>query len=94
MRSETIPIRPTSDGGALPAAASDIQAPLLRLLLTPAEAARALGISPRSLWQRTRDQEIRAVRIGRSVRYAVADLTAYVARLREEQVAQASGRPR
>jgi excisionase family DNA binding protein len=63
----------------------DVVAPTvsLRLLLTPAEAARALSISPRTLWQRTRDQQIQAIRIGRSVRYLVADLESYIAKLRE-----------
>jgi excisionase family DNA binding protein len=85
--------RPVPDGTAPPPAASAPAVPL-RLLLTPAEAARALGISTRSLWQLTRDRAISAVRIGRSVRYAVADLESYVEQLRQEQAAQRDGRPR
>jgi excisionase family DNA binding protein len=53
------------------------------LLLTPAEAARMLAVSPRTLWGLTAAGEVPAVRIGRAVRYAVADLREYVERLRE-----------
>jgi excisionase family DNA binding protein len=54
------------------------------LLLTAPEAARALAVSPRTLWARTRSGEIVSVRIGRSVRYAREDLAAYVERLRAQ----------
>jgi excisionase family DNA binding protein len=53
---------------------------LLRLLLKPPEAARALAISERKLWQLTKDGEIRSVRIGRAVRYDLRDLQDYVDR--------------
>ena len=44
------------------------------LLWTPRQAAEALAISPRKLWQMTKDGEIPHVRMGRSVRYDVVDL--------------------
>jgi excisionase family DNA binding protein len=49
-----------------------------RLLLTAAEAALALAISERTLWQLTRDKEIPVVRLGRSVRYDPADLKRFI----------------
>lgn len=49
--------------------------PVERLLLRPAEAAKALGISPRTLWSLT----IPRVRIGaRGVRYYVVDLRRWI----------------
>ena len=52
-----------------------IQTPLA---LRPREAAKALGISPRLLWQLTHDGHIPCVRVGsgkrRSVLYPLADL--------------------
>ena len=50
-----------------------------RLLVTPREASRALSISERKLWQMTADGEISCVRIGRAVRYEVADLRVLIA---------------
>lgn len=44
------------------------------ILVDSREAARRLSISPRTLWQLTRDRVVRAVRIGKCVRYRVADL--------------------
>jgi excisionase family DNA binding protein len=49
-----------------------------RLLLTPRQAAAALSISERTLWQLTRDRALPCVRIGRSVRYARNDLLAFI----------------
>ena len=49
-----------------------------RLLITVREAVRILSISPRKLWDLTISGEIPCVRIGRSVRYPVADLKAWV----------------
>jgi excisionase family DNA binding protein len=66
--------------------AAQAPAPLLR---TGAEAARLLAVSPRTLWALTARGELPCVRIGRAVRYAAADLAAYVERLR---AAQANGR--
>ncbi len=44
------------------------------ILLTPPQAAQALGISPRKLWSMTAGSEIPHVRIGRAVRYSVDSL--------------------
>jgi excisionase family DNA binding protein len=48
------------------------------LLLKAADAARALAISERKLWDLTKCGEIPTVRIGRSVRYAPADLENWI----------------
>jgi excisionase family DNA binding protein len=61
------------------------------LLLTAAEAARRLSVSPRTLWGLTDRGEVPAVRIGRAVRYSVADLEEYVGRLRAQ--ARPTGHP-
>jgi excisionase family DNA binding protein len=53
-------------------------APIARLLLTPPEAAAALGISPRLLWQLTKDGHIPAVRLGKAVRYSPAALQQWI----------------
>jgi excisionase family DNA binding protein len=54
------------------------------LALRPREAAAALGISPRLLWQLTKDGRIPCVRIGgtkrRTVLYPLADLEAWLSR--------------
>ena len=54
------------------------------LALRPREAAKALGISPRLLWQLTKDGEIPCVRVGsgkrRSVLYPTAELQAWLSR--------------
>ena len=49
-----------------------------RLLVTAREAADLLAISPRTLWTLTSTGEIACVRIGRSVRYDVADLRVWI----------------
>ncbi len=54
-----------------------------KILLTPADASEALSISPRKLWSLTAGGEIPCVRIGRSVRYCIDDLRAYVQRNRK-----------
>jgi len=55
-----------------------------RLALRPVEAAKALGISPRLLWQLTHDGMIPCVRVGtgkrRSLLYPVAELQAWLSR--------------
>jgi excisionase family DNA binding protein len=56
----------------------------LQLLLTPRQAARSLAISPRTLWGMTARREIRHLRIGRLVRYAVSDLRQWIAANTEE----------
>ncbi len=54
------------------------------LALRPREAAKALGISPRLLWQLTHDGHIPCVRVGsgkrRAVLYPTADLQAWLTR--------------
>jgi excisionase family DNA binding protein len=54
------------------------------LALRPREAAKALGISPRLLWQLTHDKVIPCVRVGRGKRrtvlYPMADLQAWLTR--------------
>ncbi len=61
------------------------------LALRPLEAAKALGISPRLLWQLTHDGEIPCVRIGtgtrRTVLYPIATLASWL----EKQVELAQG---
>jgi excisionase family DNA binding protein len=47
-------------------------------LLKPDDASKTLAISPRTLWSMTASGEIPAVRIGRSVRYDVADLRKWI----------------
>jgi excisionase family DNA binding protein len=47
------------------------------LLLKPAQAAEVLAISARKLWSLTASGEIPHVRIGRCVRYNLADLRLY-----------------
>ena len=51
-----------------------------RLLLRPSEAAESLGISERTLWSLTDDGTIPCVRLGRSVRYDIEVLRAWVAK--------------
>ena len=50
----------------------------LQLLLRAAEAARALAISPRKLWELTKRGEIPRVRFGRMVRYDIEDLRKWI----------------
>jgi predicted site-specific integrase-resolvase len=54
------------------------------LALRPRDAAKALGISPRLLWQLTHDGVVPCVRIGngkrRTVLYSVTDLQAWLSR--------------
>lgn len=49
------------------------------ILLNPEQAAVALAISPRMLWQMTKKGEIPCVRLGRSVRYSVTELRRWAA---------------
>ncbi len=48
------------------------------LLVTPKQAAQRLSLSERTLWELTQNGEITCVRIGRAVRYAIADLHKFV----------------
>ena len=50
----------------------------IALLVSAKDAARMLSISPRLLWTWTNMGKIPCVRIGRSVRYAVEDLRAFI----------------
>jgi excisionase family DNA binding protein len=61
------------------------------LALRPREAAKALGISPRLLWQLTHDGHVPCVRVGsgrrKTVLYPLAELQAWLTR----QAASAKG---
>ncbi len=70
------------DAGQPLASSVGTQAIVGPVLLTPRDAARLLAISERTLWGLTQRREIRSVRIGRSVRYAMADLATFVDGLR------------
>jgi excisionase family DNA binding protein len=74
--------------GAVTMIPTSISSPLA---LRPREAAKALGISPRLLWQLTKDGHIPCVRVGsgkrKSVLYPLAELQAWLTR----QAAPAKG---
>jgi excisionase family DNA binding protein len=59
------------------------------LALRPREAAKALGISPRLLWQLTHDGHVPCVRVGtgkrRTVLYPVSELQAWLTRQAEAE---------
>ena len=61
--------------------ANDLTSPLA---LRPRDAAKSLGISPRHLWQLTKDGHVPCVRIGtgkrQSVLYPIAELQAWLTR--------------
>ena len=48
------------------------------LLLNSEEASAALRISPRKLWELTNSGEVPSIRIGRALRYPLADLKAWI----------------
>jgi excisionase family DNA binding protein len=48
------------------------------MLLTALHAAKALAISPRTLWELTHRGEIPCIKIGRAVRYDPEDLRAWI----------------
>jgi excisionase family DNA binding protein len=52
---------------------------LAKLLLTPREAAQALAISERHLWGLTKAGTIKAIRLGRAVRYRADSLAQFAA---------------
>jgi excisionase family DNA binding protein len=56
-----------------------------QLLLTARQAAQALSVSERTLWQLSKDGRIPIVRIGRSVRYQVKDLERFIETARNRQ---------
>jgi excisionase family DNA binding protein len=47
-------------------------------LIKPAEAAQMLAIGKRALWARTKSGEIPHIKIGKSVRYSVEALEAWI----------------
>lgn len=51
-------------------------------LLKAQEAAAYLRLSPRHLWTITQRGEVTAIKLGRSVRYALTDLDAYIEQCR------------
>lgn len=51
---------------------------LVTLLLTPRQAAAALQLSERTLWELARRGEIKRLKINSSVRYHVKDLEAFI----------------
>ena len=53
------------------------------LALRPRDAAKALGISPRLLWQLTHDGHIPFVKLNRTVLYPTAELEAWLRRQAE-----------
>ena len=55
------------------------------LLLRPAEASKALSISPRKLWSLTASGDIPDIRIGRSVRYGAESLRTWILEQQEIQ---------
>jgi len=59
------------------------------LALRPRDAARMLGVSPRTLFEWTKNGLLPHIKIGRTVLYPVAELQAWLAR----QSAQAGRRP-
>jgi excisionase family DNA binding protein len=56
---------------------SDSAPALAPILVDSREAARLLGISPRTVWNLTATGQSSAVRIGRSVRYSIDDLRSF-----------------
>ena len=51
--------------------------PIAAILIDAREAARRLAISPRTLSQLTKDRVVPSIRIGKCVRYRVADLESW-----------------
>lgn len=60
------------------------QSTVEKFLLTSREVAAALAICERTLYAPTKRGELPAVRIGRAVRYDVADLRAFTERARKQ----------
>ena len=60
------------------------------LALRPRDAAKALGVSARLLWQLTHDKKIPCLKVGRVVLYPMADLQDWLSR----QVAAKGGEAR
>jgi len=49
-----------------------------RILLSPKEAAKSMGICERTLYALTRRGELPVIRIGRAVRYSTDDIKAWI----------------
>jgi len=64
---------------------ADPVSPGAPLLINAREAAKLLAISERTLWTLMRNQEVPVVRIGRAIRYPLADLIAWVKHRKGEQ---------
>jgi excisionase family DNA binding protein len=69
-----------------------------RLLLTTRQAAAALAVSPRTLWQLTANGELTALRLpgrgkARTIRYAVEDLQRWIHDTKARQMVGASKVP-
>jgi excisionase family DNA binding protein len=74
----------TMNDGSVTMAKATAEVP--RLLLTPKEAARALGLCEKTLWCLTDPRgAIRCVRIGRAVRYDPRDLSAWIEKAKGEE---------
>ncbi|QVL31729.1 helix-turn-helix domain-containing protein [Telmatocola sphagniphila] len=54
------------------------------MLVDAREAARLLGIGARKLWEITNTRELPAVRIGRAIRYDMADIRAFIERAKDK----------
>ena len=54
-------------------------APTPKLLLTVAQTAEALQVCPKTVFNLTRSGQLRAVKIGSAVRYAVSDIESFIA---------------
>lgn len=69
--------------GTLPRRQGANLAPVEPRLLSEPDAARYLGIAPRTLRTRRALGEVRAVRIGRAARYDLRDLDAWIERSKQ-----------
>jgi excisionase family DNA binding protein len=59
-----------------------------KLLLTPREAADALSVCEKTLWSMTAPRgDLRPTKIGRAVRYSVAELERWIAEQQRVEVA-------
>ncbi len=56
------------------------------MLLSPRATAKALGICEKSVYNLTQAGELRAIKIGRAVRYHVTDLEAWIERKKISKV--------
>ena len=59
-----------------------------RLLLTERDAARALAVSPRTVWSLADSGQLPVVRIGRAKRYDLRDIESLIQRLKGQACAQ------